>query len=427
MIRTVLLMLCGFVSSAAKGQQEERGGTIPLLRGAGTGGSLDRNRHLNSYSVPFQAPAVVRDGTCPTKSQGSPLDSYSTNDAICGYRGADCTIIKTNPGDNVDYDFTNDDYSSLNFIFRASSANANKRIQVELVGTDLMAILASPGAGFDTFGDLSWKSVSPVRMPLLAGIPSAYTLRVTFLDGHVNLCAVSVSKQHYLVPFDLPAHAFSSANELSNATFGDCGRGTIDGQITNDPICNARGANCNIGWTQPGEWLEYLFDVGPRIAEPLRLDVTIRIASVSSSKTIRLKMENFLPPIENYQPPPITVAAPGKGYQAFEDIKWKGVLHDGNEGHVIVTFPEGGVNICSISIAFSSDIPNPPSGTRNIVPFHTGARDFVSYDEVTPAHYGDCGIGPVDGKATKDAQCVARGGGCAVGFTSQGEVLRYDI
>jgi len=57
------------------------------------------------------------------------------------------------------------------------------------------------------------------------------------------------------IPARIEAEDYTRFIDTSSGNFGDavCSHTDVDAQLTSDPT----GGHCNIGWTAPGEWLEY--------------------------------------------------------------------------------------------------------------------------------------------------------------------------
>jgi hypothetical protein len=74
---------------------------------------------------------------------------------------------------------------------------------------------------------------------------------------------------------------------------------------------------------------------------------------------------------------------------------------------------------------FSEPTTEPPRNAVRTVPFDIAAIEFSNFTENDQEHLGDCGGGPVDSRTTNDEVCRARGGGCAVIWTEEGEMLEF--
>ena len=77
------------------------------------------------------------------------------------------------------------------------------------------------------------------------------------------------------LPARIEAEDFVRFSDTTADHFGDCGHGPVDQQVTQDV-----DGECNIGWTEPGEWLEYpIRGVG-------RYELALRIASEKDGKRV---------------------------------------------------------------------------------------------------------------------------------------------
>lgn len=123
----------------------------------------------------------------PTDAQILTSDEFCMN-AIGNPSGTTCTIAGTTSAEWVVYKFTTTGpQNRINLSFRLASASPNRRIQVQIY-PELMGptkIISGPGLGFQNYTTVAWENV-----PIIAS--SSHLLKVTFLDGKVNLCALTV-------------------------------------------------------------------------------------------------------------------------------------------------------------------------------------------------------------------------------------------
>jgi hypothetical protein len=94
-----------------------------------------------------------------------------------------------------------------------------------------------------------------------------HSVLIGFPSGHVNLCAVSMDIVENPMsiptpPFTLNALQYYAGYYLDQkeSPLGTCNDGLVDAQPASDSICLESGP-CNIGWTEPGEWISYTFQV----------------------------------------------------------------------------------------------------------------------------------------------------------------------
>jgi len=175
-------------------------------------------------------------------------------------------------------------------------------------------------------------------------------VKVTFESGFINMCSISVvpagaggGGPEFHVPFSAPAIEFAAFYSPSPPFYGNCSEGLVDGQQTEDAICNARGADCNIGWTEAGEYVEYEF-----LAILDMVDIMVRVASMNPSRTVTLSMYNAETGLKFAEQ---TFNTPGLGWQVFEDVVWvdASVIFV-NHVKLRVKFDTGKVNMCAVSV-----------------------------------------------------------------------------
>ena len=210
-------------------------------------------------------------------------------------------------------------------------------------------------------------------------------------------------------PFALPARieaeAFARYFDTTSGNFGDavCGSTDVDVQLTTDPA----DRNCNVGWTDPGEWLEYDLTV----AAAATYDLTLRAASNSSGQAMHVEIDGV-----NVSG---SRAIPAGGFQSFSDVVVASI-HVGAGAHVLrLVFETGQINLNYVEFKTAGPaVPGVP------IPATIQAEAFRRFFDTTPGNFGDaaCGTTAVDVQTTTDT-----GGGCNVGWTDRGEWLEYDV
>ena len=111
------------------------------------------------------------------------------------------------------------------------------------------------------------------------------------------------------VPYRIKAVDYTAFHDSDSAHEGGCGTGPVDSETTSDP----NGGGCNVGWTHPGEWLEYSLQV----ATTRKFHIVPRVASALSGKTIRLSLDGL--DLAG------SLSVPSSGWQAFADRPAKDV------------------------------------------------------------------------------------------------------
>ena len=288
--------------------------------------------------------SVIHKGDC----NNGPLDAQHTSDLVCILRdNAECNIGWTEPTEWASYNFqvlSNgiDDYDVW---VRLASRSSIRSVRVELVGVrneTFTAEIKAPGKGWQAFRDVLVFD----NIYLEKGV---YTLKIIFTTGWVNLCSVGVkysTERHFVaVPATINALDFADYYDTSEKHRGNCGYGPVDAKrTTSDSPCTGTG-DCHIAFTEPGEYVVYQFETN---GQSQYVDITVRVASLRSDKEFRVQIGD--------NGPNKTFAAPGKGWQQFENVVWKSI-HIGQERyHKIWVFTTTGqVNLCSVSIDYSTE------------------------------------------------------------------------
>ncbi|HWZ93236.1 MAG TPA: collagen-binding domain-containing protein [Polyangiaceae bacterium] len=201
------------------------------------------------------------------------------------------------------------------------------------------------------------------------------------------------------VPFRVRGIDFTAFFDSDTVHQGNCGSGPVDAETTTDP----NGGTCDIGYTKPGEWLEYSIS----LPSARKLNIVSRVASALTGKTFKLSIDG--------QAVGGSQSAPSDGWQAFADRTLPEVSLTAGTHTVRVTFETGDMNLNYIDFT---------PGTAAL-PARVEAEDYQRAAESTPAsNQGNaCNRGDgVDKEATSDGS-----GGCSIGWTTAGEWLEYDV
>ena len=204
------------------------------------------------------------------------------------------------------------------------------------------------------------------------------------------------------IPARIEAEDYTRFLDTSSGNFGDasCSHTDVDAQLTSDPT----GGTCNIGWTAPGEWLEY----GVSTASAGTFALSLRVSSESIGPAMHVEVDGA--DISGQRPVPST------GWQSFTDLVITPIsLSAGN--HVVrLVFDTGNTNVNYL--VFSN------AGAGVTLPATIEAESPSRFFDTSPGNQGDavCGATDVDTQTTGDA-----GGGCNVGWTAAGEWLEYDV
>ena len=164
-----------------------------------------------------------------------------------------------------------------------------------------------------------------------------------------------------LTQMRIEAEAFNRFFDSDTAHSGNCGSGPVDAEVTSDP----NGGQCNVGWTAPGEWLEY--DVN--IAQAGNYDFVLRLASAVTTRTVHLEVDGV-----NRSG---AVTAPSAGYQAFADRKVTNIALTAGAHVLRVVFETGSVNFNYLDAIQTSVAPTVVLSAN----FATGMDAFYYVDQ----------------------------------------------
>lgn len=132
----------------------------------------------------------------------------------------------------------------------------------------------------------------------------------------------------------IPATSYDSFSFATTSNQGDasCSKTNVSAQTTSDGN-TASGGVCNVGWTNPGDWLEYDV-IAPADGT---YDITARIASSDPTMSLHIEVDGV-----NVSGP---IPGPGLGWQSFADAVAPGVFLSAGQHAVRVVFDTGLVNL----------------------------------------------------------------------------------
>jgi hypothetical protein len=254
----------------------------------------------------------------------------------------------------------------------------------------------------------SWLEAFKVRFPRLVftALLSSNILACADLDSDAP-AEVELEGLEQAIVVSIPglieAERFERFGDSDTVHEGNCGSGPVDAEVTTD-----LGGGCNVGWTKPGEWLEY----DTRVATTASFTVTARVASAVAGRGFHIEVDG--------KDVTSRLTAPSAGWQAFEDrVSASFVLSAGD--HVVkVVFDDGDVNLNHLTL---TAVP----GTRAVaLPGRFEAEDYTRALELTPAQNSGAACDRGDG-VDKESTNDPLGGGCNIGWTDAGESLSYDV
>lgn len=161
--------------------------------------------------------------------------------------------------------------------------------------------------------------------------------------------------------------------------------------------------HCTIGWTTPGEWVEYT-------AHNNNTDsfwLVLRAATAKSGRQLNLVVDDQAH----------SLAVPRKGWDVPSELYLLVTLQAGHHS-VRVTFTNGQVNLYSLEFR---KFLRPEAA---VLPARIEAERYADYSDTTADNRGDfaCDTGPVDAELTQDQT-----GRCNLGWTDAGEWTEYRV
>jgi hypothetical protein len=359
--------------------------------------ALPARIEAESYERYFETtPGTNSGGKC---DRGDGVDKELTQDP----NGGNCNIGWTAPNEWLEYDVNTTTTGTFTLTARVASGAANTSFRILLDGTDLGSRTATTG-GWQTWQDRTYNNVT-----LPAG---NHVIRVLFETNDVNLnyitltaatptCSDGVQNgtetgidcggscpacSTVALPARIEAELYTRYFESTpgSNSGGQCDRGDgVDKQLAQDP----NGGNCNIGWTTPGEWLEY--DVSTATTRNFKL--TARIASGAANTSFRVLLDGASLG---------SLTASTGGWQVWQDRTYDNVsISAGN--HVLrVVFDTNDVNLNYLDVATTST-PTCSDGVKN------GSETGV-----------DCGGGTCP--SCSNGQICSSASDCQSGFCNSG-------
>ena len=188
--------------------------------------------------------------------------------------------------------------------------------------------------------------------PIVTTAPSSAPIEIA---SPSSMAPNTTAKYEVLVPGEYSAMYFTeeSVLDMEDGQLGDCRvrpESFVDAQINDDAICaqaqNEFGTTCNIAYTEDGEYVVYSFRKDPSQSS---VSVTLRTASI---KTRQLQVD-ILSHDESVQIATYDGGNPSTGSSdTYNSITIWDQVDIGTEEYykLKVTFPDGGVNLCSFAI-----------------------------------------------------------------------------
>lgn len=313
----------------------------------------------NNYTESFdKTPAEsFGDGVC---HRGDGVDAQRTTDSICIVRDQSvCNVAWWDPDEYLVYPFSipQGGAGTYNVRIRAAAKSRGKKIGVDVIAGDgsLYASFSSlvVANGFQNFRDVFF----PVDLK-----EDQYELVVYSTSGMVNMCSVAVLQPEELgddgnymtVPgfYNAMMYRTDSYHDTTAGRFGDCPvrvDTNVDGKRNTDVICNQAinsfDVYCNIGWTEPGEFVVYRFK---KSRGQNLVSISLRLASMLS-RAIRVEISDDSGVISKSKDVTFPGSRAWTKYETF--VVWDQVdIGNGAIYNLKVTFLQGQTNMCSVGI-----------------------------------------------------------------------------
>lgn len=244
--------------------------------------------------------------------------------------GGGCNVGWVQAGEWLEYDITVDEARAFDITARLASAYTGRSIHVEIDGVNMTGSLVAPSSGWQSYQD-----VVAYNIWLTQG---AHRVRVYMESDSLNLNYIeftpsNVNRGRVVIPGRIEAEDSIAA---SDTTFGNQGNPDACGTWANvdmEPTSDPTGGGCNVGWVAAGESLEY--DIA--IAGTQTLDITARLASAYSGKSIRIEIDG--------QNVTTSMFAPSNGWQSFQDVVAQNIVISDGIHRVRVYMETGDTNL----------------------------------------------------------------------------------
>ncbi len=377
------------------------------------------------------------------------VDIEATADAGGGY-----DVGWTRAGEWLEYTINVVDAGSYDLGFRVASPVSGAAFHAEIDGTDVTGPLSIPATG----GFQSWTTITKTGVALTAG---QHVLRLSLDQTASNF---SVGNYNYITvaptgtqpPPPLPgqtpfggtpvAIGSSGAATIEAENFDNGGEGVAyhDTDTTNqggkyrstgvdiESVSNDTGAY-DVGWTKPGEWLEYSINV----TDAGTYNLGFRVASLGSNGTFHAEIDG------TDVTGPLTIPNTG-GWQNWTTVTKPGITLAAGPHVLKIVMDSAGTagvigNFNYITATPDTAPPPPPPGqtpfggtpvaitgsataTIQAENFDNGGEGVAYHDTDTTNQGGKYRSTGVDIESTGDT-----GGGYDVGYTKAGEWLEYTI
>jgi Carbohydrate binding module (family 6)/Calcineurin-like phosphoesterase len=265
------------------------------------------------------------------------VDIESTADAGGGY-----DVGWTRPGEWLQYTVNVTADGPYDVMLRLASAASGGVLHLEVDGADVTGAIQVPNTG----GWQAWRGVTVPQVPLKAGTRS---LRLAFDasgsgGGVANVNRLELTRSSATRPFGGTAVTLPGTIEAENFDEGAASAAYVDVTVGNrggayrqtdvdiEGTTDA-GGGWNIGWTRPGEWLQYTADVSATGTYALEL----RVASVGGAGRVRVE-------VDGVDVTGALVVPDTGGWQVWRTIRKEGVALQAGRRSIRLVFPGTGTS-----------------------------------------------------------------------------------
>ena len=401
--------------------------------------------------TPVSVPGVLELENFDNGGAGVAYEDTSAGNSGGEYRSTDVDIAATadsgggyvvgwsEPGEWLAYSATVAAAGSYDLEFRVASAGPGGTFHLEVNGEDVTGAITVP----DTGDWQAWKTIMRQAVNLSAG-PQVWrivmdSVGATGAVGNFNWLHVVSSAplgahsepwtgSPVVLPGVIQAENFDIGGP--NVAYADSSPGNAGGQYrTSDDADIAIAADADngytLGWTVPGEWLNYSVSV----EAAGDYDLEFRIASDGPGGVFHLEVDGV------DKTGPITIPDTG-GWQSWTTIGRAGVaLSSGTQVWRLVmdstrgTGAIGNINSINVKPSTATSGSTPYTGAPIALPGVIQAENFdegpagVAYSDTTSENSG----GEYRSTGVDIAGTADSGGGYVVGWTDAGEWLAYTV
>lgn len=292
-----------------------------------------------------------------------PLASNDVDLKIDPSDSSTCYLTSASATEWIQYNINSPTDLLSDIVLKTGAPYTSNKIQVLLDGVAVGVPLEVAATGATTWGDLVFRAV-----PIPAG---NHTLRVVFVTGGVNLKSVSVRPTSSVIslPGRIPAEAYVAYSDLTSGNYG--GRTCRIDDVDIAPATDT-GAGCYIGWTQAGEWVDYLV----KADSAGYYEMSFRLAANSGTKTVQLLVDGV---------PATTVVSPTLGWDTYGNAKVGPIALSAGPHRFRIQFVTGNANFHYLDVFKTGAPPDSvaglaaTAGNRQVDLLWNSAARAVSY------------------------------------------------